>query len=107
MCTYEQEPLREEPVIAGVPDLPAPREKKRAVTCFGWVFFLTSSGSPHVRCTPMGRTCGEPDEIELTPMCGGMAVLEAGARTHGRGHERVDRVELNGSWDAYPVNSSL
>ena len=26
--------------------------------------FLISSGSPHVR--PMGRTCGEPDEIELT-----------------------------------------
>ena len=23
-----------------------------------------SSGSPHVRCTPMGRTCGEPDEIK-------------------------------------------
>ena len=23
-----------------------------------------SSGSPHVRCNPMGRTCGEPDEIK-------------------------------------------
>ena len=23
-------------------------------------------GSPHVRCTPMGHTCGEPNEIELT-----------------------------------------
>ena len=34
----------------------------------GWVFFLISSGSPHVRCTPMGRTCGGPDEIGLTPM---------------------------------------
>ena len=22
------------------------------------------SGSPHVRCTPIGRTCGEPDEIK-------------------------------------------
>ena len=32
---------------------------------FGWVLFLISSGSPHVRCTPMGRTCGEPNEIEL------------------------------------------
>ena len=35
--------------------------RKRAVIFFGWVFFLFSSGSPHVRCTPMGRTCGEPD----------------------------------------------
>ncbi len=26
-----------------------------------------SSGSPHVRCTPMGRTCGEPDEIKKIP----------------------------------------
>ena len=25
---------------------------------------LISSGSPHGRCTPMGRTCGEPDEIK-------------------------------------------
>ena len=33
---------------------------------FGWVFFLNSSGSPHVR--PMGSTCGEPTEIELTPI---------------------------------------
>ena len=40
------------------------RSRKRAVKFFGWVFFLISSGSPHVR--PMGRTCGEPDEIELT-----------------------------------------
>ena len=40
--------------------------RKRAVKYFGWVFFLISSGSPHVR--PMGRTCGEPDEIELTAM---------------------------------------
>ena len=29
---------------------------------------MTSSGSPHVRCTPMGRTCGEPDESGLTAM---------------------------------------
>ena len=37
---------------------------------FGWVFFLISSGSQHVRCTPMWAlsTCGEPDEIGLTPM---------------------------------------
>ena len=40
--------------------------RKRAVKFFGWVFFLISSGSPHVR--PMGRTCGEPDEIGLTAM---------------------------------------
>ena len=44
--------------------------KKSAVTFFGWVFFFISSGSPHVRCTPMpmGRTCEKPDEIVLTPM---------------------------------------
>ena len=29
---------------------------------------MVSSGSPHVRCTPMGRTRGEPDEIELAAM---------------------------------------
>ena len=40
--------------------------RTRAVTCFGWVFFLISSGSPHVR--PMGRTCGAPGEIELAPV---------------------------------------
>ena len=45
--------------VGGVP------ARKRAVIYFGWVFFLISSGSPHVR--PMGRTCGEPDEIGLTP----------------------------------------
>ena len=33
-----------------------------------WVFFLISLGSPHVRCTPMGRTCGEPNEIGLAPI---------------------------------------
>ena len=44
------------------------RSRKRAVKFFGWVFFLISSGSPHVRCTPTGRTCGEPDKIELTAM---------------------------------------
>ena len=27
---------------------------------------MISSSSPHVRCTPMGRTCGEPNEVELT-----------------------------------------
>jgi len=36
--------------------------KLRAVMCFGWVFFLISSGSPHVLRAHMGvhRTCGEP-----------------------------------------------
>ena len=41
-------------------------ERKKSVMFFGCVFFLISFGSPHVRCTPMGRTCGEPNEIELT-----------------------------------------
>ena len=43
-----------------------PCSRKRAVIFFGWVFFLISLGSPHVR--PMGRTCGKPNEIELTPI---------------------------------------
>jgi len=56
---------------------------KRAVKVFGWAFFLISSGSPHVR--PMGRTCGEPDEIGLTPMGGGIERLAgtSGALTDG------------------------
>ena len=47
-----------------------PCSRQRTVMFSGWVYFLISSGSPHVRCTPMGvrRTCGEPDEIELTAM---------------------------------------
>ena len=36
---------------------------------------MASLGPPHVRCTPMGRTCGEPDEIELTPHRGGIKRL--------------------------------
>ena len=40
--------------------------RKRAVIFSGWVFFLISPCSPHVR--PMGRTCGEPTEIKLTPI---------------------------------------
>ena len=48
-----------------------------AVMFFGWVFFLISSGSPHVRCTPMGvhRACGEPDEIEIGRHGGGVEPL--------------------------------
>ena len=39
---------------------------KRSGNVFGWGFYflLISLGSPHVR--PMGHTCGEPNEIELT-----------------------------------------
>ena len=44
------------------------RSRKRAVKFFGWVFFLISSGSPHVRPMGVHRTRGEPDEIELTAM---------------------------------------
>ena len=47
---------------------PGPCPRKRAVKHFGWGFFLISFGSPHVR--PMERTCGEPDDIELTPIGG-------------------------------------
>ena len=52
--------------------------RMRAVIYSGWVLFLISSGPTHVQCTPVGvhRTCGEPDEIGLTPM----------------------GVELNGTW---------
>ena len=53
--------------------------QKRAVIFYGWGFFLISSGSPHVR--PMGRTCGEPDEIELTPM--GVKLNGSGTRSSG------------------------
>ena len=41
-------------------------EKSGNIFPGGCLYFLISPGSPHVRCTPMGRTCGEPDEIELT-----------------------------------------
>ena len=40
---------------------------------------LISLGSPHVRCTPMGRPCGEPNGIELTPI-GGIERHAGGAR---------------------------
>ena len=43
-----------------------PREREMVFS--GWVFFLISFGSPRVRCTPVGRTCGEPHEIELAPI---------------------------------------
>ena len=59
---------------------------KKSVIFFGWVFFLISSGSPHVR--PMGRTCGEPDEIELAPM---------GVQLHGSGTPPRRWVQRSGS----------
>ena len=54
--------------------------------CLGWVFFLISSGgqAPHVRPVGVHRTCGEPDEIELTPM---------GVRL-GRTRGEPDEIEL-------------
>ena len=39
---------------------------KEAATFFGWVFLSISLDPPHVH--PVGRTCGEPTEIELTPV---------------------------------------
>ena len=66
------------------------RSRKRAEMFFGWVFFLISSGSPHVR--PMGRTCGEPDEIELTAM----GVKLNGPRCRARRAVHVRRGGLRG-----------
>ena len=43
------------------------KRKSRNILRVG-VFFLISLGSPHVRCTSMGRTRGEPNEIELNPI---------------------------------------
>ena len=73
------------------------RPRKRAVKFFGWVFFLISSGSPHVR--HMGRTCGEPEEIESTAMgvklngsrcrCGGWRARCAGGGSRTRGPASV------------------
>ena len=51
---------------------------------FGWVFFLISLGSPHVR--PTGCTCGEPDEIELAAI---------GVELNGSGHVLARLVEQN------------
>ena len=47
---------------AGVPT------EKSGCSIFGVGIFLDSLGAPHVRCTPVGRTCGEPNEIKLTPI---------------------------------------
>ena len=51
------------------------RTKKNGNVYPWWVFFLISleSQAPHVRT--MGRTCGEPDKIELTPHWGGIKRL--------------------------------
>ena len=56
--------------------------KKRG-SIFRVGIFLISSGSPHVRCTPMGRTCGGPDEISLTPHRGEIERLTTRTRPHG------------------------
>ena len=48
---------------------------------------MISSGSPHVRCTPMGRTCGEPDEIGLTPM--GVEIERLATHTREGGKARL------------------
>jgi len=64
--------------------------QRRAVIRFGWVFFLISLGgqAPHVLRAQMGvhRTCGEPNEIELTPM---------GVKLNG---SRRVRVHTGGPW---------
>ena len=49
--------------VRGSPRLVPARGEKRAGIYSGWVFFLVSSCSPHVRL--MVRTCGEPDEVGL------------------------------------------
>ena len=57
---------------------------KRAGIFFGRVFFLVSSGSPHVRCTPMTRT--------MHPHGGASYVRGAGRNRidrHGGGIERL------------------
>ena len=45
------------------------RNVERAVQMKGWRQLMAvesvSFGSPHVQCTPMGRWCGEPNEINL------------------------------------------
>ena len=62
------------------------------------VFSFISSGSPHVLGAHMGRTCGEPNEIELAPI--GMKFtgrrvpfvdLDTGTRVFGVGSQRKDR----------------
>ena len=58
---------------------------QRAGMFFGWAFFLISLGgrAPHVRCTPMGRTRGEPSEIgRIDRHWGGIERLQVRA-VHG------------------------
>ena len=49
----------------------------------GYSHFLISLGgqAPHVRCTPVGRACGEPNEIELTPIFDHRNTLESFKRS--------------------------
>ena len=42
--------------------------------------------APHARCTPMGRTCGEPDEI-------GLAAMGVELNGSGRVH-RIKRISI-------------
>ena len=58
--------LLEEPDDVGKALLTKRSGKRFRVSIF--LDFLWRSGTtrPHVRCTPVGRACGEPDEIELT-----------------------------------------
>ena len=65
--------------------------RKRAVIFFGWVFFLISSGSPHVRPMGVHRTCGEPDEIELTAMGVELNGSQVAAWHGGAGHVQRER----------------
>ena len=46
------------------------RTRTRGVMFCGWVFYLISLGgqAPHVLWAHMGRACGGPNEIELTPI---------------------------------------
>ena len=70
---------------------------------FGWVFFLISSGgqAPHVLRAHMGRTCGEPDEIELTP--NGGEIERPGTRTFSACRKRFSKSSLDScSLDSLP-----
>ena len=65
----------------------------RVMLC-GWVFFLLSLGSPHVR--RMGRTCGEPNEIELTLHRGGVERLTPRTSLAGTGAHTSVRASAGG-----------
>ena len=68
------------------------RLTKKSGEIFGWVRFLISLGSPHVR--PVGRTCRRAGEVELAPIeaelngsrSADAAAIAPVARTEGLGH---------------------